>query len=1473
MMALEPRIVLDAAFTETVAEISSLSVHSLLADNHLNQVYQTNDGQGDEGLSALFSSNPTAPVESQSSRSEIIFISEDVEDLEPFLSGLADNVEVIILDNSANGFAQISSALANRSQLDAVHLITHGDEGIIQFGQQSFDAQTLANDYQDELAQIGTALAVDGDLLIYGCDFGAGTKGQEAVNLLSQLTGADVAGSDDPTGHLSLGGDWELETTSGEIETAALDADDWIGTLADPVIVSDGGGYSTYVYMDENQTYATTVQATDDDLPSDTLTYAIFGGFDAGDFTIDSNTGVLNFVNPPDYENPTDNIFTNGIYTVGVAVIDSSGNYDTQYVSVVVRDVNDAPEATGGAVSTDEDNAVVIGPSAFIYSDDDGDSLQSVTLSNFHLAGGSLTRDGGAIPIVEGMTLSVAELADLTYTPLANSTANASFDYVANDALNGTVSASMVITVNAVDDPPSVTGPAIVTSEDVAYDGSVLMTDVDAGDSPEASLGSAPSNGVVTVNTDGTYSYTPNTNFSGADSFSIIATDDSGLTDSVTINVTVTPVNDAPIITHDPATIMEDAVLIGALTVADVDIGDTPEATLDTPPENGIVVVNADGTYSYTPNTHYFGADSFSVVVTDDAGLTDSMTVNITVAAVNDAPDAFTDSVNIPEDVATALSPTIPIDVDDDAADMTVTLNQVPTPTQGTIYYIKDSGGSAAATAGKILSLSEFATLSFTPVPSYAGTVDQLQYTVSDDEGLSDSGSNGTITLIINGINDAPTASTQAIAVTEDITTALNPTLPADIDDALADLTISVSQVPSTAQGELTYDLDLGGTATVVVGTEMSVTEFGTLSFNPATNYQGAVDAFTYRVTDDDGSSNADSVGAINLSIIPQNDLPGANTPDIIIAEDQVHSGAVLMTDPDQGDTPEASLASAPANGTAVINADGTYTYTPDANFSGADIFSIRITDDAGANVTVSINVTVTQMNDAPVLSASNPTTTEDVAVVASVVMSDPDTGDAPVASLGSAPTNGFVTVNADGTYTYTPLANFSGTDSFTIIATDGSGATDTKSISVTVTPVNDAPIALDATHTLPEDGVLNATLSISDVDVGDTPQASLSAPPSNGAATVNADGSYSYVPNSGFSGFDSFTILVTDDAGLTDTATIIVNIAFGNDAPTISATPINTEMGTPFNGSVVVTDPDPGDIPVVTLGSGPANGSVVVNADGTYTYTPNSGFFGSDSFELIATDNLGLTANTSVEVTVVGEAASASAYAYSSAAVAASSATSASEDAASGAEEFETMELGVTEATTVEEPASKQASLLPPEQSSPTPFKLAGRETAAGNQPSAEQSQNVLSVKVDEEIENIDIATKTRLPGEALKSEFKYQTLFEPMNTAATIQAVDDTVKDLRRESEFLGVAIDKVTYAFGSILSVGGVSFVLRGGVLAAAMMTTLPAWARFDPISVVSNTQNDQDEEPEEVHEAERMKEFILSARSMVGNGVAK
>ncbi|KPK34237.1 MAG: hypothetical protein AMK70_08090, partial [Nitrospira bacterium SG8_35_1] len=180
-------------------------------------------------------------VVEQQQRREIIFIDANVPDYQQLVDGLqgtdpARMIEVVVIEADRDGIEQVSKILADRSDLDAVHFITHGADGKIKLGNTWLNSSTLQQN-GEAVAGWGEALGQDADLLIYGCDVAATTDGQAFVARLGELTGADVTASTDSTGSDDLGGDWELEYQGGTIEAGlnaeALSAGQWQGLLAD----------------------------------------------------------------------------------------------------------------------------------------------------------------------------------------------------------------------------------------------------------------------------------------------------------------------------------------------------------------------------------------------------------------------------------------------------------------------------------------------------------------------------------------------------------------------------------------------------------------------------------------------------------------------------------------------------------------------------------------------------------------------------------------------------------------------------------------------------------------------------------------------------------------------------------------------------------------------------------------------------------------------------------------------------------------------------------------------------------------------------------------------------------------------------------------------------------------------------------------------------------------------------------------
>jgi hypothetical protein len=173
-------------------------------------------------------------------RSELVLVNQNVTDYEQLIADLQTGddhriIEVVVLESDRDGIEQVSDILSERSDLAAVHVITHGADGQINLGDTWLDSITLQQN-SDAVAGWGNSLTETGDILFYGCNVAADSDGQTLLNNLAQLTGADVAASDDPTGHISLGGDWDLEFARGGIEAdvaPSLDAQqDWAHQMA-----------------------------------------------------------------------------------------------------------------------------------------------------------------------------------------------------------------------------------------------------------------------------------------------------------------------------------------------------------------------------------------------------------------------------------------------------------------------------------------------------------------------------------------------------------------------------------------------------------------------------------------------------------------------------------------------------------------------------------------------------------------------------------------------------------------------------------------------------------------------------------------------------------------------------------------------------------------------------------------------------------------------------------------------------------------------------------------------------------------------------------------------------------------------------------------------------------------------------------------------------------------------------------------
>jgi VCBS repeat-containing protein len=741
-------------------------------------------------------------------------------------------------------------------------------------------------------------------------------------------------------------------------------------------------------------------------------------------------------------------------------------------------------------------------------------------------------------------------------------------------------------------------GGADSVDEDAVLTGSIPATDVDGDTLTYAlDLDGGTVNGVLVLNPDGSFTYTPGENFHGSDEFSYVVSDGNGGTDTGTFTITVDAVNDAPVATDDSTTLAEDATTYsGAVSATDVD-GDSLTYSLGDDVANGTLVFNADGTFDYTPNADFNGEDSFTWSVSDGNGGTDTGTFTINVTPVADAPVAADGSDNVDEDAVLTGSVSAS-DVDGD----TLT------------YTLGDD------VAHGVLVLNTDGSFSYTPGENFNGS-DSFTYSVSDGNGGTDT---GTFTITVDAVNDAPVADDDGIIGVEDAATYSGAVSATDVDGD----SLTYSLGADVAHGTLVFNPD------------------GTFDYTPDADFNGE-DSFTWSVSDGNGGTDT---GTFTITLTPVNDAPVAADGSGSLDEDAVLTGSVSATDVDL-DTLTYTVDSDVAHGVLVLNTDGSFSYTPGANYNGSDSFTYTVSDGNGGTDTGTFTITVDPVADVAQAPDFTHTILEDAAtIVLEIPQTDPD-GDAqtvthvdgaPISALGTvAVTGGSVFLNGDGDLEFTPDANFHGQVSFQYELSSADTSTANGQVEITVTSVNDDPVASDGSDSINEDSVIALTgvVGASDVDL-DTLTYSLASggDVSNGTLVLNPDGSFEYTPDPDFSGTDSFTFEASDGNGGVDTGVFTITVNPSNDAPVAvdGSDSVDEDAANPLTGSLVATDADADNLTyALDVGGDVLNGTLTLNPDGTFEYTPNANFHGSDSFTWTVSDGNGGTDTGTFEITV----------------------------------------------------------------------------------------------------------------------------------------------------------------------------------------------------------------------------------------------
>ena len=661
-----------------------------------------------------------------------------------------------------------------------------------------------------------------------------------------------------------------------------------------------------------------------------------------------------------------------------------------------------------------------------------------------------------------------------------------------------------------VDEDSDVTNKNVVENDTDLEEDTLFLTEVTSDE-----------NGTVAINTDNiSLDYTPAADFNGTETITYTISDGTDTTTG-TLTVTVNPIKDAPVAVADTFSVDEDAASTSIDVVGnDIDVdGDTLILASVTSAGSGTVSVNADGvSVDYTPAANYNGTEIISYVVSDRS-FTATGTLTVTVNALDDTAIAVADNLTVLEDAVLTSKNVIENDLHGD--DITLTLTDV--------VYTGD--GIAAVN-------SDNASVDYTPAENYNG-IETITYTVSDGTNSA----TGTLTVTVTSVNDLPVVLPDTLEVAEDAATTSNDVIANDTDPVEED-TLTLTAVTTDENG------------TVAINTDNV-----SIDYTPAADFNGT-ETITYTVSD--GTDTA--TGTLTVTVTAVNDAPVAVEDELTVIEDaDLTSKNVIENDTDVDlDTLTLTEVSYTGDGIVAVNSDNaSIDYTPAADYDGTETITYTVSDGT-LSTTGTLTVTVSPLNDnLPIAVSDTETVLEDAATTSINVVGNDTDADEDTLVLASVTTagSGIVAVNSNGvSVDYTPALNFNGSEIITYTVSDGTD-TATGTLTVEVTAVNDAPVAIDDREIISENSSLRRLdVILNDTDVeGDALSLIAVTTAGTGTVDINADQeSVDYTPAQGFKGTEIITYTVSDgsDSDSTGTLTILVS----DDAREVTAIASNSE-------------------------------------------------------------------------------------------------------------------------------------------------------------------------------------------------------------------------------------------------------------------------------------------------------------------------
>ena len=859
-----------------------------------------------------------------------------------------------------------------------------------------------------------------------------------------------------------------------------------------PTISSNGGGTTASVTVGENSTVVTTVTATDVDA-GHTLGYSIAGGADAGRFTINNSTGQLSFASAPSYEAPADS-GGNNVYDVTVQVSDGQGGTDTQALAVTVANVNEAPTdlaLSANTVAEHAANGTVVGT----VSGSDVDMGDTKTYSLTDNAGGrfAINSSAGQITVANRSLINYERATSHNLTVRVTDSGGLTYDETFTINVTDVNEAAPRITSNGggatalINIAENATAVTRVTASDADTRQTLAYSIVGGADAAKFTINS--STGALSFVSAPNYEAPTDSGGNNVYDVTVQVSDGSGGVDSQAISVTVTAVNERPTdLSLSANTVAEHAAngtVVGTVSGSDPDAGDTKSYSLTNTAGGRFAINRTTGALTVANSTllNYEAATSHAVTVrvTDRGGLTYDETFTINLTNVNEAPSGTNATVTITEDTAHVLTAANFGFSDVDAGDALSAVRIDTLPTAGTLTL-----SGTAVTAGQVITTADLAAgqLVFTPAANANGTgYARVTFSVRDSTNLYDPTPN-TLTVNVTAVNDRPTdLSLSANTVAEH---AANGTVVGTVSGSDPDAGDTKSySLTNTAGGRFAINRTTGA---------LTVANSTLLNYEAATSH-----AVTVRVTDR-GGLTYDETFTINLTNV--NEAPSGTNATVTITEDTAHvltAANFGFSDVDAGDALSAvRIDTLPTAGTLTLSgtavtagqvittadlAAGQLVFTPAANANGTGYarvaFSVRDSTSLYDPTPNTLTVNVTAVNDRPVITANSGSSVAeggtDTITSAELAAVDVDNSAAQLRfSVGTGPAHGRLELTtrpgvALATFTQADLAanrlvyrhdgSETLSDRFTFTVSDGAGGSvGTTTMTLTITPVNDAP-------------------------------------------------------------------------------------------------------------------------------------------------------------------------------------------------------------------------------------------------------------------------------------------------------------------------------------------------------------------------------------------------------------------------------